>query len=277
MRMHSPPPLAFHGLTPAGTWPAPPEAAVTSSTFSATSSERRSAPAKPISSSARSRRPRAPSSQVASRRRSIGRVSAAAFCPWPPVAAQQSLQRLLDMAVPGIPRQIIEAMHLADGGEAAANGAARVALGEACQIGADRHRRTSPRSAASRPCRPVAWRPQRLGAPAPARAPAPPGPLRSVRPARRAGRRPAHLRRSLHPTGGGIRRTIRARRQGFERRGGRQAGKLHEARYPRLSRLDRHRDATGSRSVARAISRIADFGGWGAGEPPEAHASAAGR
>ena len=61
--------------------------------------------------------------------------------PRPPVAAQQPLQRLLDMAVPGIPRQIIEAMHLADGGEAAANGAARVALGEACQIGADRRRR----------------------------------------------------------------------------------------------------------------------------------------
>src|SRR6185312_11957870 len=56
MRMRSPPPLAFHGLAPAEPWPAPPEAAVTSSTFSATSSERRSAPAKPISSSARSRR-----------------------------------------------------------------------------------------------------------------------------------------------------------------------------------------------------------------------------
>ena len=60
-------------------WP-PAEATVTSSTFSATSSERRSAPAKPMISSARSRRPRAPSSQVASRRRSIARVSAAAFC-----------------------------------------------------------------------------------------------------------------------------------------------------------------------------------------------------
>jgi hypothetical protein len=44
-----------------------------------TSSERRSAPAKPNSSSARSRRPRALVSQVASSRRCIGRVRAAAL------------------------------------------------------------------------------------------------------------------------------------------------------------------------------------------------------
>ena len=58
----------------------PPATTATSSTCSATSSERRSAPAKPISSSARSRRPRAVLSQVETSWRSMGSVSAAAFC-----------------------------------------------------------------------------------------------------------------------------------------------------------------------------------------------------
>ena len=63
----------------------PPATAATSSTCSATSSERRSAPAKPNSSRARSRLPRALASQVATSWRNMARVSAAAFCggrPW---------------------------------------------------------------------------------------------------------------------------------------------------------------------------------------------------
>ena len=70
-------------------------------------------------------------SQVASSWRSMASDSAAAFSHRPAVQAQQGLQRHLDVAVPGVPGQVVEAVHLADRRQAAADRRRRVAFGQA--------------------------------------------------------------------------------------------------------------------------------------------------
>ena len=94
------------------------------------------AAAKPNSSRARSRRPRAVRSQLASSRRSMARLSAAAFRTGAQGYAAPA-QRFLDGAMRRVPRQIVEAMQLADRRETAADRGRRVALGEAGKVGAD--------------------------------------------------------------------------------------------------------------------------------------------
>src|SRR5208337_1937570 len=79
----------------------PPALAPTSSTCSATSSERRSAPAKPNSKCAR------PAAQHRERQRG-------GLLRRPSVLSQQPAQRFLDVAVRRVPRQVVEAVHLAD-------------------------------------------------------------------------------------------------------------------------------------------------------------------
>src|SRR5271166_4538125 len=115
----------------------PPASTPTSSTRSATSSERRSAPAKPNSKSARSRRPRAciAGGQQAAQHRERQRGG---LVRRPSVLSQQAAQRFLDVTMRRVPRQVVEAAHLADRRQAPANGRRRVALGEAGEIRADR-------------------------------------------------------------------------------------------------------------------------------------------
>ena len=143
----------------------PPATSTTSSTCSATSSDRRKAPAKPNSSSARSRRPagahvagreQRPEDVERQRRRLRDR---------PSLSAQQPLERPADIAMRGVPGQVVEAVHLAEGGEPSADGGRRE-IGKAREIGADsgwgrRHRHEAHRRAPGRVMRPVgAVRPQ---------------------------------------------------------------------------------------------------------------------
>ena len=72
---------------------------LTSSTCKATSSERRSAAAKPISRRVRLRRPRAEVSQVATSRRSRAGVNAATWRAGPAVPAEEAAERLPDLAM----------------------------------------------------------------------------------------------------------------------------------------------------------------------------------
>ena len=106
------------------------------------------------------------------------------------VGAEHALQRALDVAMRRVPRQIVEAVHLAECGQPAADGGGRVAVGQAGEIGADGRRRGrhrdetvcgAPRrkNAPSRPCRRAAWRRRWPGARASGR--------RRARPARRRG------------------------------------------------------------------------------------------
>ena len=113
----------------------------TSSTCSATSSERRSAPAKPNSSRARSRRPRAVRVAGGEQLAQHGEGQRRGLLRRPAVAAQQAVQRFLDVAMRRVPRQVVEAVHLAQCREPAADGARRMAVGEAGEIGADHGRR----------------------------------------------------------------------------------------------------------------------------------------
>jgi hypothetical protein len=57
------------------------------------------------------------------------------------VQAQQGLQRRLDVAMPGVPGQVVEAVRLADRRQAPADRRGGVAFGQAGQVGADRRRR----------------------------------------------------------------------------------------------------------------------------------------
>ena len=58
----------------------------------------------------------------------------------PAVLAQQAAQRFLDVAMRRVPRQVVEAVHFSQCGEAAADGARRMGFGEAGQIGPDHGR-----------------------------------------------------------------------------------------------------------------------------------------
>ena len=55
----------------------------------------------------------------------------------PAVLAQQPLQRPLNVAVRPVPGQVVEAVHLTDGGQAAAQRGGRVYFSKACEISAD--------------------------------------------------------------------------------------------------------------------------------------------
>ena len=103
------------------------------------------------------------------------------------VAAQQALQRALDVAMAGVPRQVVEAVHFAQCRQPAADGAGGMAVGQAGEIGADggrcrRHRDKTVRgapvrqNASSRPCRRARWPPRWRGRRRPAPRPAPPAP-----------------------------------------------------------------------------------------------------
>ena len=59
----------------------------------------------------------------------------------PSVLSQQAAQRFLDVAVRGVPRQVVEAVHLADRRQATADRRRRVGLTEAGEIGPDRRGR----------------------------------------------------------------------------------------------------------------------------------------
>ena len=59
------------------------------------------------------------------------------FLWWPAVLAQQALQRPLDVAMGGVPGQVVEPVHFAQRGEAAADGGRGMGVGEAGEIGAD--------------------------------------------------------------------------------------------------------------------------------------------
>ena len=78
----------------------------------------------------------------------------------PAALAQQAFQWLLDVAVPEVPGQVVEAVHLADGGQAPAHRGGRVAVLEAGEVGADGrgrrgHRREAMRGAPGGVVRPV--------------------------------------------------------------------------------------------------------------------------
>ena len=119
----------------------PPATMATSSTRSATSSERRSAPVKPNSSSARSRRPRALRSQVAQQLAQHRQRQRGGFLHRPAVRAQHALQRALDVAMRRVPRQIVEPVHFSQRRQPAADGGRRVAVGQAGEVGPDGRRR----------------------------------------------------------------------------------------------------------------------------------------
>jgi hypothetical protein len=117
-----------------------------SSTRRDTSSERRSAPTKPNSSSAGSRRPRALSSQLAQHRQ----CQRGGFLRRTGMGAQRALQRALDVAMRRVPREIVEPVHFSQCRQPASDGGGGMAIGEAGQVGTDDRRRRRDRDKAVR-------------------------------------------------------------------------------------------------------------------------------
>ena len=78
---------------------------------------------------------------MASNWRSIGKVSAAAFCGGAGMAAQRALQRALDVAVRRVPRQVVEPVHFSQCRQPPSDRGGRMAVGQAGEVGADGRRR----------------------------------------------------------------------------------------------------------------------------------------